>query len=278
MKSVRRFFEFYLNSSIHVALAVVSLVGVTALEFNLTLPNAFWFFIFFGTITGYNFVKYAKIAKLHHHSLTEMLKTIQVFSFFSFGLWIYFTLQLSLETLLWGVVFGLLTFFYAVPVPFSKNLRTLAGIKVFIVALVWAGVTVLVPAISLAEPLDTVIWISFVQRIFLVIVLMIPFEIRDLQFDELNLKTLPQQFGLKNVKVFGIVLLGIAQFLEGFKDELSVGYFSCFLIINLVLGLSLIVASSKQPRYFASFFVESIPIIWFGLLVLLRHFLPQLLF
>ena len=272
MKSLRRLFEFYLNSSIHVALTVVSLVGVTALEYNLVIPSTLWFFMFFGTVTGYNFVKYAKIAKLHHHSLTDMLKTIQVFSFISFGLWIYFAFQLSIETLLSAALFGVFTFFYAVPLPFSKNLRTLAGIKIFVVALVWAGATVIVPVISATEELYVDIWISFVQRIFIVIVLTLPFEIRDLQYDQSNLKTLPQLFGLKNVKIFGILLLIVTQFLDGFKDALSLANFSCLFIVCVVLGTALVVSGRKQSRYFASFFVESIPMIWYGLLLLFSHF------
>jgi len=274
MLSIRRLFEFYLNSSIHVGLAVSALVGITALEYDLNIPIALWFFLFFGTVTGYNFVKYAKIAKLYHHSLTDMLKTIQIFSFISFGLWVYFAFQLSIEVLLTVAIFGIFTFFYAVPVPFSRNLRTLSGLKIFVVSLVWAGVTVVVPMISASEVLDMDVCISFVQRIFLVIVLTLPFEIRDLQYDASKLKTLPQLFGLKNVKVFGVLLLIITQFLEGFKDALRLDYFGCLLIICVIMGVALVVSSRKQSRYFASFFVESIPIIWYGFLLLFRNFLP----
>ncbi|MFT5103308.1 MAG: hypothetical protein ACI86C_000961 [Candidatus Latescibacterota bacterium] len=274
MLSIRRLFEFYLNSSTHVGLAVSALVGVTVLEYDLNIPIALLFFLFFGTVTGYNFVKYAKIAKLYHHSLTDMLKTIQIFSFISFGLWVYFAFQLSIEVLLTVAIFGIFTFFYAVPVPFSRNLRTLSGLKIFLVSLVWAGVTVLVPMISASEVLDMDVCISFVQRIFLVIVLTLPFEIRDLQYDASKLKTLPQLFGLKNVKVFGIILLVITQCLEGFKHALRLDYFSCLLIICMVMGVALVVSSRKQSRYFASFFVESVPIVWYGFLLLFRNFLP----
>lgn len=274
MKSFKRIFDFYINSSIHVALAVVAFVAITALEFDLVLPNALWFFMFFGTVTGYNFVKYAKIAKLHHHSLTDMLKTIQVFSFLSFGLWIYAASLMSIETILTASLFGVFTFFYAVPLPFSKNLRTLAGFKVFVVALVWAGATVIAPAVSALEALDVDVWISFVQRILIVIVLTLPFEIRDLQYDASKLKTLPQQFGLKKVKVFGILLLIIAQFLEGFKEGITLSYFSCMFIICVLIGGVLVVSKRNQSRYFASFFVESIPIIWYGFLLVFCHFLP----
>ena len=84
MKVLRRLFDFYINSSIHVALAVTSLVMVTLYEFELPLDFALVGFLFFGTITGYNFVKYAGVAGLHHRSLAKSLQAIQVFSFLCF--------------------------------------------------------------------------------------------------------------------------------------------------------------------------------------------------
>ena len=79
MKLLSSVFSFYINSSIHVAFAVLAFVGISMLEYDLEIPNALWVFIFFGTITGYNFVKYAKIAGLRHRQLTNSLRTIQVF-------------------------------------------------------------------------------------------------------------------------------------------------------------------------------------------------------
>ena len=57
MQSLKRLFDFYINSSIHVALAVSSLVYITILEFHLKLDIEIILFVFFATITGYNFVK-----------------------------------------------------------------------------------------------------------------------------------------------------------------------------------------------------------------------------
>jgi len=37
--------------------------------------------LFFGGVSGYNFVKYAEVAGLHHRSLTKSLRKIQIFSF-----------------------------------------------------------------------------------------------------------------------------------------------------------------------------------------------------
>ena len=265
MQRGSRWFDFYLNSSIHVALAVCSLVGVTVYEFNFEVPKALWFFVFFGTVTGYNFVKYAKVAGLHHHSLTDMLKTIQIFSFVCFLLLLVCVFHLSFETLLATGIFGIFTFFYAVPLMNHKNLRNFGGIKIFVVALVWAGVTVIVPLVSAKIELEADAWLSFVQRFLLVIALTIPFEIRDLVYDKERLQTLPQQLGLLKVKGFGLLLLAVVLLLEGFKDALQWEGFFGLCIISALVGLAIVVSKTKQLRYFASFWVEGIPIVWFGL-------------
>ena len=271
MKLLTSIFSFYINASIHVALAVVALVGVTSLEFQLDISLALWAFIFFGTMTGYNFVKYAKIAGLKHRELTNSLKSIQLFSFLCFGILVYFSFQLSIYTLLTAGGFALLTFLYAVPFLKKKSLRNLNSLKIFIVALVWAGVTVTMPLIASEVNVNTDSWLSFIQRFFIVIVLTIPFEIRDLQYDLTTLKTLPQQFGLKKVKIIGLILLLICLLIEGFKDELSRYHFLSLLTTCLLIGGVLIISKRKQHKYFSSFLVEGIPIVWLAILLLLLN-------
>ena len=80
MKPLISLFSFYIKSSIHVALGVTGLVYVTSIEFGVTLPVAFYWVSFLGTITGYNFIKYAEIAGLQHKSLIKSLQNLQVFS------------------------------------------------------------------------------------------------------------------------------------------------------------------------------------------------------
>lgn len=78
MSVIRQVFRFYINSSIHVALAVCAFTASTYEILNLPFAENLLFFVF-GTITGYNFVKYAGIAQLHHRSLTSTLQIIQIF-------------------------------------------------------------------------------------------------------------------------------------------------------------------------------------------------------
>tara|TARA_A100000171_G_scaffold52920_1_gene74254 strand:+ start:2299 stop:3072 length:774 start_codon:yes stop_codon:yes gene_type:complete len=257
-----------------VALAVISFVAITVFEFDLQLPLACWLFVFFGTVTGYNFVKYAKIAGLHHRSLTDSLRSIQVFSFVCFTGLLLCCFFLSFKTLVITAVFGLLTFFYAVPFLKKKNLRTFSGFKIIVVALVWSGVTVFVPMVEVNVLLTTACWLTFFQRFLVVFVLTLPFEIRDLQYDIEQLKTIPQQIGVKKTKVLGVGLVLVALLLEGFKSTTSLHFLYGFVLLMGIVVTALLRTQKKQSEYFSSFWVESIPIVGICMLVLFRHFLP----
>ena len=273
MGILKRIFEFYINSSIHVALAVVSLVVITVFEFNLQVPNAYWYFVFFATITGYNFVKYAPIAGLHHRSLAKSLRIIQVFSFICFGALLYFSYHLSIKTLVATGFFGILTILYAIPFAKKKSLRTIKGLKIFIVAIVWAGFTVLVPVLASNMTFSINVCITFIQRFFLVIVFTIPFEIRDLPYDDSILKTLPQKLDILGTNTLVAALSTIAFIVEGFKKDISLLYAISLLFICLQAAFAVFFAKKEQSKYYASFWVEALPILWLAVFCLLRYFL-----
>src|SRR5690606_31046439 len=115
MTFLKQLFNFYINSSILGALSVLSLHLITIWEHQIPSDADVLCFVFFSSITGYNFVKYFGVAKFHHRSLATWLKAIQVFSFFSFLMLCYYTLKLHTASLLWVVGFGLITFLYAIP-------------------------------------------------------------------------------------------------------------------------------------------------------------------
>ncbi len=263
--------RLYVNSSIHVALSVYALTRITELYYNLPYNEPLDYFIFYGTITGYNFVKYAGIAKLHHRSLTKNLKLIQVFSLICFLLTVFYGMQLHITTLLWMLPFGVLTLFYVVPFlkGLKMNLRSVSSLKIVIIALVWSGVTVIMPLKEGLELFEVNALLLFVQRFLVVIVLTLPFDIRDLQYDTKTLNTIPQLIGVERTKKFGFVLLLVTLLLEFFVTPNNQTK-TVFLIIFLILLMFLQRAKRKQSAYYASFFVEAIPILWWVLLILLN--------
>ncbi len=272
MKHLRAALEFYLDSSIHVAVAVCSLVYVTVFEYDLSVETNLLGFIFFATISGYNFVKYFGIARFHHRSLTSRLKAIQIFSFFAFGLMLYFAYFLPAAIYWHALALALVTFLYAVPFLGKRTLRMFSGLKIFAVSLVWASVTVLLPVLAVSEVIDLNVWLTFVQRFIMVIVITIPFEIRDLRYDSTALGTLPQKLGVNASKWLAVILMYFGFTLDLFKDEFSCSHIVSFAITAFVCALALWGAKKDQKPYYASFFVESIPVFWVLIFYLLKYY------
>lgn len=264
MRTLKSIFDFYLDASIHVALAVIAMAGVTFHLFGTFSDIDLLGFIFFSVIVCYNFIKYGVEAYKYLIVSNAYHKSIQIFSFLSFGFALYFFFQLSVE-IWWGtIVLGLLSALYAVPLlPRAKNLRNLAGLKIYIVAFVWAGFTVLFPVLDAQMPLDWDFWINFSQRFLLVLILILPFEIRDLQWDDKSLRTLPQVLGIRNTKKVGIAMTVIFFLLTFLKDSIHPMEIGMRLVLAIVLVLVLISDKRMRSRYFVSFWVEAIPIFWF---------------
>ncbi len=271
MKILKSIFNFYINSSIHVAFAIVALVKLTFLKFEILGGNTYIYFSFFGAIVAYNFVKYASISKLYHRQLTKSMNGIKILTGISAVLFVYFGYQLSLDTLIYLLPFIVLTILYAAPVfPNKKNLRSVAGIKIFIIGVTWTGITVLTPIIYTEGSLGFDMIMEIIQRFLFIVVIMLPFEIRDLQYDEKELETIPQKIGVTRTKVFGSILLVIFLLLTAFKNELYPTEILSSVFVTIISLLFLWAADKKQSQYFCSFWVESIPIMWLTVLIMLQ--------
>ena len=263
MRFLKIVFDFYLNASIHVAFAVFAFLKITEIYFDLPFNQNLDYFIFFGTITGYNFVKYAGVAKLHHRSLTDSLKVIQVFSLICFLLMCYYAYQIKIETLIISIPFNILTILYAVPFlsGLAKNLRQISYLKIIIVAFVWAGFTVLLPLVDAEVSVDVNTIFIFLQRFLFVVVLILPFDIRDVKYDAISLQTIPKKIGVDQTKRLGLLLLILSLILEYLfpsSSRLNTPFMLFFFLIIIFLMRSKI----EQSKYYSSFWVESLPIIW----------------
>lgn len=271
MSTAKKVLDFYINSSIHVALAVNSLTIITSLHLNIPIEKSLLVFIFFGTVTAYNFVKYAGLANLHHRNLAKSLRIIQIFSLFCFLGLIISSFYISIEVIIWAGCFGLITLLYALPV-FSRrrNLRSISGLKIYVIALVCAGVTVVLPIISYENTIFDTSAIEFFQRFLLVLPLILPFEIRDLKYDLDQLGTIPQKLGVTSSKILGLGILACVIALEFLKSTATLETKTAIGMMSLITAIFIWRSKRNQSRYFASFWVESIPMIWLLLLVLLR--------
>jgi hypothetical protein len=124
------------------------------------------------------------------------------------------------------------------------------------------GCTVLLPVIDNQLEITWDITVLIIQRFLLVLILLLPFEIRDMKYDKQELRTLPQRIGAKRTKIVGYLLVLVFAGLEFFKDEVSNQTILIKLILVLLLLFALKKTNENQNIYFSSFWVESIPLFY----------------
>ena len=254
-------FYFYIKSSIHVALSVVSLSLITLRLYGESVSVELLIFIFSSAVFAYNFIKfYPQILKPFKTSVPRSIKTLSV-SCGCVGFGLFWRLPFFAQG--FALVGALLVVFYAIPFyGRDTNWRNKEGGKIYWVVLSWLCLTVGVPLAS-AIDFDTVTFlkISFVQGIF-ILVSIFPFEIRDLLFDDKILKTIPQRYGIKKTKRLGFALLTIGLlFVFVFTDYNGSWYLSTSMSY-CILGFLLEKTTVQKSFYYSAFWIEGIPVFW----------------
>ncbi|MBG6063045.1 hypothetical protein IWX83_002853 [Flavobacterium sp. CG_9.1] len=269
MRVFKLIIDFYIKGSIHVGLSCYALVRMTQHMFHISYEDSIAHFAFFGIVVGYNFVKYDALARAKKIQMRNELKAIALFSFCCFILVGYYFFQLQRVTQIAAVIFLSITLLYTLPFfPTKRNARNWAGVKIYIVALCWVGVTLGLPILNAEIPITADFYLKCLQRFILIFVLVLVFEIIDLANDDPHLKTVPQQIGVRRTKLLGLLLLLPFYFLEFLKSNFDKNQLVVNLLLVIMISLFLIFANDKRSKYYTSFWVESIPIVWWMLLVL----------
>ena len=262
----KRFADFCIDSSILVAFAAFAFLQLTVLRLNISISSELQFFVFFGTQASYTFIKHFSIFSRGFEKWNSFKGFLFAFSFFSFCIagYCFFDLNGSMRII---AVFSLLVILlYTFPFSIGYNSgREWVGLKVFLVVLSWTLVTYVLPILSWEQKFSNEIFLLGLQRFFLIYGLMCIYEIVDLQFDNQLLQTLPQRIGVKWTKYFAFFWFTLYLFIE-------IYFFSNpFTWINLsflfIILLFLFFASKINSRYFSDFWLESVPILWWLVLV-----------
>jgi hypothetical protein len=271
MALVKQWLSFYVLGNIHVGLAAYCLTKITLAEFAIS-NDALANFVFFATILVYNFIR---VVQLHNiNSMTAIWirsnkSALILLNSVCLIFIVYYALSFSLSSLLILLPFLLASIFYAVPISSNINgLRRIPGLKLFLISFTWAGVTLYFPLF--AENLQGIegIWISFFQRFLFIMAITIPFDIRDVQLDFPDLRTLPQVIGVGNSKAAAIMAIILFELLEVYRSTVYDATFMVSLVISLVSILLILWAGVRQKRFYSSFWVESIPVFWYVLLLI----------
>ena len=200
--------------------------------------------------------------------MRSQLKGIAVLSCIALLVTGYYFFKLQLLTQGIAIVFLLLTMLYTLPFfPNKSNARNWAGIKIYIVTLCWVGVTLFLPIINSKMSFTVDVLLVATQRFILVFVLILIFEIIDLQNDDPHLLTVPQQIGVKRTKMTGSLLLLIFISIAFLDPNFNFRTLLLKLGIATTVFLFLLFANEKRSKYYTSFWAESVPVLWWILLL-----------
>ncbi|WP_284651687.1 hypothetical protein [Flavobacterium terrisoli] len=262
MRYLKQLLDFYINSSIHIGLALFSLTYVTTLSNDLCKHITYPCCVFFGTIIGYNFLKYFEVFQKGNFSLKKYFWILVVTLLAVFG-YLFFVIRMVDSIKIQLLIAAGMVLVY----PF---LRKFGVIKMFWVSFVIAYLTAFV-FINALPGFEGNIGLEFFKRFVFVSALMIPFEIYDSQHDDKTLNTLPQKLGIANAKKVGYLLLLLFVVLEilnfNSNDNDKIQYLVIAIVIAIFVAIALRFSTLERSKYYTSFWAESIPILWFALLL-----------
>jgi hypothetical protein len=256
---MRKRVRFYIQLSFHVAFAVLALTKITSYYFDLSLTRGFWIGLFCLVVFGYNLIKNSALWVAQPLTSNLLIKGITTVAFFG-AVYLIFPKTIPQCVVLFGVV--LLSGFYIFPLNASKkNFRDRHGLKIYVVASVWALVSVGMPLVYGGFFFEMDVILLFISRWFFVITATVPFEIRDVEKDALHLATWPQSFGIKGAKIRGTLAWLVFVIIES-SLVFDTNYVAAFGFVGVALLVFLWMSSERQSEFYSSFWVEALPIFW----------------
>jgi 4-hydroxybenzoate polyprenyltransferase len=267
-KSFTSILNFLLFSNFFIAFCAVAQGLVTYYLLKLP-PNTYVLsFLFFSTLTIYNLSMllakpkepqkspYKRVKWIFSHQrLLISITLISVLCLIPLGL-----LYLSFGAKVLMLFIGVIAISYNIPFLSINGgkigLRNLPGIKLFLIAFVWASSCVLLPIVEIENNYGIPIALSeivllFAKRFLFICAITIPFDVRDLYQDKLyELKTLPVIFGEKKTWIFCQALL-LAYLILLFLFSKSINYDTIGLALTIFLTGWLIFKSNlKRNEYY----------------------------
>jgi 4-hydroxybenzoate polyprenyltransferase len=141
----------------------------------------------------------------------------------------------------------LVSIFYVVPF-FGKRLREIPFLKTFLIAVVWVCVLFYIPWLNEGRKTE-VVQNELTAFFFLFAALTIPFDIRDMEQDRIEHKTLPLLFGITVSKIVSLVFLVVFYLIIANINQ-NIGKNVLLGSITLLASLFVRFTNSKRSIYF----------------------------
>jgi 4-hydroxybenzoate polyprenyltransferase len=227
MAGLRRGLDVVLYSSSWLALAALGLTWSTFLFWQVHIPFRLGLMIFTATLFLYNIdsvlpYKHGQPLMLSGRKrwMLEHRRELLALAMVALGVsGTLFFLDGWQHLMLFLGHLAAISLLYSLPIAKVRGqwraLRDLPLLKVFLIAYVWAAITVWVPALYLAKPLfGPVVGVLFLRRFFFILALAFVFDIRDYTKDlHTGTRTFPGVFGVPATKRIALAALVMASVL-----------------------------------------------------------------
>ena len=263
----RYLFRLWVLFQFHVSLALVSFYALITWSAAMDFSVSYACFLFVSGFTGYHLIRLvnlkhnrAFIREFYRKNAGLLLVLLAVSSI----CWFY-EVKVSAPSMEYRLLLPFAIALLYSPGKFLPyiRLREIGFLKILLVATVWALLITWVPWGS-----RFITWLWFPPVFFMVIMLIIPFDIRDLSMDPEALRTLPQVFREKTFWIaFLLGMILILYLLSLYScdrtDALSLTVWATGALLTLL-------AIKFAPRfsgdyYFPAFWVEGIPVFMAGM-------------
>lgn len=283
MRFMVKILDFLVASNIYVSLGAFSLTWLS-MQFYKTENTDLSLFVFFSTLFAYNFMRLVRVHPMllegesnRHKSIFKLRILLWVICILS-GLTSFYFLTVIYQPILpLLIAMAAISLAYALPV-YKKGdewlrLRDIPGVKIFLIAIVWSLVTEGFPALMSG---NTIKALPLIERFLFIFAITIPFDIRDMRFDDHNLSTIPQYFGVRKARWIGVVALLFAELILAYRF-FFMDHFNLLGIIAIYLTyeLSVLLIYKSHPQLqerFVTMGVEGMSIL-IGLLFYLSQIL-----
>ena len=261
-----KWLRFILSHSIFIAICAVALCFQTALLLQLSLSIYFYSFVFFATVSSYNFYwllsGYSLSDKTFYLHLKHQLSNLLVLLLASAGVIISIG---RLQNLLPEIAVALvLTLLYALPLlPFKFSLiaRKAGVFKTVLLAFSWAFITVYLPYQTAPDSNWNIMLLLLFNRFLFMLMLCIIFDARDTRVDKIRgLQSLTTLLNSKTVKQIMLVIFA-AYLLNGIVLRIyyqEIPQIAALLISGVCTGIVYLMSLKKQGYFFYYFIVDGL--------------------
>lgn len=256
-----KFLNFYLYSSLHIALCATALVAYTYLSYRVQIDVAYLLFVGASTILTYSLHRLVGIRRMGRFSeegrfaiVKEYQSHIRFYAVLSAMACIILFWTFSLQTQVYLAAAAIVSLGYTLPIfGAGRRLRDFAFIKIFMIAGVWAFVTETAILVSDPEAVASsgAIAVAFGERFCYFVAITLPFDIRDLAVDkDSQVQTLPSLLGISTSMIISYALIGIAISITLLSRPVHQGIplLLCYLVSALLIYLS----TGRQADYWYS--------------------------